>query len=422
MDTLKREKIGSEVFFNTVNDSRFKTMKITVSAYVPIDRETAAENALLCDILARSCKQYPTLELLEKKLLSLYGAVLNSFVKKEGDMQVLTFSISGLDERYAFDDTKISAELAKILCQIIFEPNVKENQFMQSDFQQSLNQLLDAMDADFNDKRVYAVSRCVEIMNGASPAGVKRYGDAESAKKATVKSLYTAWQKLLEKARFEIMYVGGTNSENAKNVFEEAFSKLTRNPVLLSTKPFKSECAIRSVTEEMELSQSKLVLGFETSVTANDKDFPAMVLLSAILGGTPSSKLFTNVREKQSLCYYCLSSYYRTKGYIIIESGVEGANLEKAKNAILAELDQLYNGNITDFEIDSAKLAIANSYKSITDTVSGIEAWYMTRLLDASIETPNETAKKIKSVTKQQLVDIAKNIHLDTIYMLKNKD
>ena len=163
-------------------------------------------------------------------------------------------------------------------------------------------------------------------------------------------------------------------------------------------------------------------MGFESAVNANDDDYVTMLLLTAILGGTPSSKLFLNVREKQSLCYYCLARHYRKKGYIIIESGVEGANLEKAKNAILNEVQELLKGNISDFEIEATKLAMMNGYRSITDTVSGIEGWYLTRILDDTIDTPEETAKKLQAVTKEQLCSIAKNIKLDTIYMLKNKD
>ena len=422
MEALNRKQIGNNVYFNSVHDSRFKTMKISVSAYVPLAKETASENAILCDILTRSCKKYNTLAVLEKKLLSLYGASLSSYVKKEGDMQVVAFSVSGLDERYAFDDTKIASELAEILCQVIFYPNIEDGKFNQTDFDQSLRQLLDTMDADFNEKRVYAVSRCVEIMNEGTPASIKRYGDAETAKKATVESLYKAWQNLLKTARFEIMYIGDTDSAEAENIFKAEFDKIEREPVDLSTTKFISAKEVKEVVDEMELSQSKLVMGFESAVNANDDDYVTMLLLTAILGGTPSSKLFLNVREKQSLCYYCLARHYRKKGYIIIESGVEGANLEKAKNAILNEVQELLKGNISDFEIEATKLAMMNGYRSITDTVSGIEGWYLTRILDDTIDTPEETAKKLQAVTKEQLCSIAKNIKLDTIYMLKNKD
>lgn len=422
MEILKREQIGSNVFFNTVNDSRFKTMKMSISAYLPLKKETASQNALLCDILTRSCKEYNTLAILEKKLLSLYGASLSSHVKKEGDLQVLTISVSGLDDRYVFDDTKISSELAEILCKIIFEPNIGNNEFTDRDFKQSLRQLLDTIDSEFNEKRIYAVSRCVEIMNANSPAGISRLGDKESAEKATSEDLYFAWQNLLKSARFEIMYVGDGDSISALNIFKNKFETIERTPEKLATEIFKSDGKVKEVIEEMELSQSKLVMGFETGVSANKDNYYTMMLLSAILGGTPSAKLFVNVREKQSLCYYCISRFYRRKGYIIVESGVEGANLEKAKSAILNEVDELVKGNITDFEIESAKLAMINGYKSITDTVSGIETWYLTRILDDKVDTPEETAEKINAVTKEQLLELAKNIKLDTVYMLKNKD
>ena len=218
------------------------------------------------------------------------------------------------------------------------------------------------------------------------------------------------------------MYVGEGDSASALKVFKNKFENIERNPEILSTETFESDGKVKEVIEEMELSQSKLVMGFETGVSADNDKYYTMMLLSAILGGTPSAKLFTNVREKQSLCYYCISRYYRRKGYIIVESGVEGANLEKAKKAILNEVKELTSGNITDFEIESAKLAMINSYKSITDTVTGIETWYLTRILDDKVDTPEETAEKIKSVTKEQLLEIAANIKLDTVYMLKNKD
>ncbi len=422
MEILKREQIGNNVFFNTVKDNRFKTMKMSVSAYLPLKKETASQNALLCDILTRSCKEYNTLAILEKKLLSLYGASLSSHIKKEGDLQVLTISISGLDDRYAFDETKISSELAEILCKIIFEPNVENEKFTERDFKQSLRQILDTMDSEFNEKRIYSVSRCLEIMNQNSPAGINRLGDKESAEKTTPEKLYHAWENLLKTARFEIMYVGEGDSASALKVFKNKFENIERNPEILSTETFESDGKVKEVIEEMELSQSKLVMGFETGVSADNDKYYTMMLLSAILGGTPSAKLFTNVREKQSLCYYCISRYYRRKGYIIVESGVEGANLEKAKKAILNEVKELTSGNITDFEIESAKLAMINSYKSITDTVTGIETWYLTRILDDKVDTPEETAEKIKSVTKEQLLEIAANIKLDTVYMLKNKD
>ncbi|MGN0453550.1 MAG: EF-P 5-aminopentanol modification-associated protein YfmF [Ruminococcus sp.] len=422
MEPLKREKIGGGVYFNSVSVSRFKTMKITVSAYVPASKDTASEYALLSDILTRSTKEYPTLSLLEKKLLSLYGAELSSEVKIFGDMQVISLTASGLDERYAFDNTAIASELSAILCGALFEPNINNGAFDSEELNQSKRQIYDSIDAEFSDKRTYSVSKCVEIMCSNSPAGVNRLGDKESVNKVTEKSLYSAWRRLLKTARFEIMYVADTDSENAKKIFSEHFNSVERKPAELETRLFTAEGNIKEVTEEMELAQSKLVMGFETGLNSEYKNYPQMMLLSAVLGGTPSSKLFMNVREKQSLCYYCISRYNRIKGYMIIESGVETANLEKARCSILEQLQQLKDGNITDFEISAAKLAMTNSFRSVGDTVSGIESWYLSRITEDKILTPEETAKQINAVTKEQLVSLAQKIKLDTVYTLKSKE
>ena len=143
--------------------------------------------------------------------------------------------------------------------------------------------------------------------------------------------------------------------------------------------------------------------------------------MCSILGGTAHSKLFNNVREKQSLCYYCASRFFRLKGIMIIESGVETADIEKAKKAILNEVEEMKKGNITDFEIESAKLAVTNSFYGITDTVTGIVNWYSTQIMDASIDTPQEAADKINAVTKEQIISAANKLQLDTIFTLKPK-
>ncbi len=171
----------------------------------------------------------------------------------------------------------------------------------------------------------------------------------------------------------------------------------------------------------MELSQSKLVMGFRTQISAGDEEAVAERLMCAVLGGTASSKLFNNVREKQSLCYYCSSAYDSIKGIMYINSGVEGENLEKAEKAILKEIDDMKNGEITDFEIEATKLAVVNSFKSSSDSVSGIENWYTGRIFNGDLETVEEVSAEVNAVTKEQIVNAANKLLLDTVYVLKNK-
>ena len=414
MNFINRNEIADGVFFTNIKDSRFKTMKISVNIVVPLSIETASENALVGGLLVRSCKKYPDFTVLSKKLSSLYGADLTSSLSKLGESQVLKISVSGLDDRYSLDDVSIAKELSELLCSVIFEPNVKDNAFIESELEQERRQLLDVIDSEFNEKRIYAMEQLIKHMCKDEVFGTKRYGTAEKIKAATAESLYRAWQNLLKTAKFEILYIGDSPADKAKEVFTKAFANIERNVATSSTDVVKNVSKEKHITEEMELSQSKLVMGFRTQISAGDEEAVAERLMCAVLGGTASSKLFNNVREKQSLCYYCSSAYDSIKGIMYINSGVEGENLEKAEKAILKEIEDMKNGEITDFEIEA-------TFKSSSDSVSGIENWYTGRIFNGDLETVEEVSAEVNAVTKEQIVNAANKLLLDTVYVLKNK-
>lgn len=421
MNSIKRNTIADGVFFNSIKDSRFKTMKISANIIVPLSEETASANALLCGVLSRSCKAYPDFTKLSKKLCSLYGANLNASVRKSGDRQILSISATGLDDRYAFAGESIAKELSMLLCSVIFEPNLNNNMFVESEVEQERRQLFDLIDSEYNDKRIYANGQLIKNMCANEVFGIKRYGTAEKIKEVTPSSLYDTWQNLLKTAIFEIMYIGDSTPDKAVEVFTEAFSKVERKPVELTNEIVRSADEIKHVTEEMDLSQSKLVIGFRTDCAVPDKEVNATRLMCAILGGTANSKLFCNVREKQSLCYYCASRYDMQKGILSVDSGVEGENLEKAEKGILKEVADMKRGEITDFEIEATKMAVINSFNSSNDTVSGIESWYSSQLLNGEFKSIEELSEEINAITKEEIIKAAQKLTLDTVYVLKNK-
>ena len=175
------------------------------------------------------------------------------------------------------------------------------------------------------------------------------------------------------------------------------------------------------MTEEIEVSQSKLVMGFRAGIALPETETRAAGLMCTILGGTATSKLFCNVREKQSLCYYCAARYDKDKGIIVIDSGVEGENIEKLEAGILKEIDDMKNGVISDFEIDSAKMAIINAYQGSNDTVGGIESWFARQLLQDGFRTIEEESALLSAVTREEIIAAANKLTLDTVYVLKNK-
>lgn len=413
-----RVEISDAVAFNSIKENRFKTMRISVTAFLPLKKETAAQNALLSLVMTRSCDKYPDFTLLSKKLSYLYGASLSSGFHKTGDVQALTFSISGIDDRYALDDEIISKELSNLLCDVVFNPFVKDGAFDSAECEQERRQLIDMIDSEFNEKRIYANQKAVSIMCADEAYGIRRYGDKESVSVLTATDLYNAWTEMLSRARFEIIFVGDCDSTNALEVFKDRFSKINRNVAKLETKVKLKADTVKYENEDMELSQSKMILGFRTAVAEPDEDTMATRLMCAVLGGTAHSKLFCNVREKLSLCYYCSSSYIRSKGIMLIESGVESDNIEKAKEAILGEIKAMQDGDITDEEIKAAKMSMANSFNSACDTVSGIDSYYLSQMLDATVYTPQEAVDKINSITKEDVIRCANKLSLDTVFTL----
>lgn len=421
MNTVNRIEIANGAFFTGIKDSRFKTMRITANLFVPLSEETASENALLFGVLSRSCKAYPDFTSLSKKLALLYGADLSVSIRKVGDRQMLSLTAAGIDDRYALGGDSVAKELSALLCNTIFEPNLNGEAFVESEVEQERRQLLDIIDSEFNDKRIYTNSQLVKNMCKDEVFGIARYGTVEKIKEVTPSSLYTAWKNLLKTAVFEIMYIGDSSPDRAMNVFKNAFSSVERQPSELPVQIVRTASEPKHITEEMELSQSKLVMGFRTDCALPDSDVIAERLMCAVLGGTASSKLFCNVREKQSLCYYCSSRYDKSKGILTVDSGVEGENIEKAEEGILKEIEDMKNGVITDFELEAAKKAVINSFNSSNDTVGGIEAWYANQIFDGEYKTIEQLSAEINAVTKEQVVSAAAKLTLDTVYVLKNK-
>ena len=421
MNPMKTVEIADGVVFNTIHDNRFKTMKLIANIYLPMKKETAASNALLCYLLVRCCKKYPDFTTLSRKLGSLYGAMLDGSVSKVGDMQCLTISVGGIDDKYALGDESVSEQLGELFCEVIFHPKVEDRRFDEEDMKQEKRQLFDMIDSEFNDKRTYALIQLMKNMCSDEVYGLRRYGSKEDIEALTTEDIYTSWLRMLSDAHFEFTFVGSSDPQKAVDVIHNSFKEIKRTPITLNNEVVRTVEAQKDVEEEMDVAQSKLEIGFRTGVAEPDSETVATRLMCAILGGTASSKLFLNVREKKSLCYYCMSRYFRLKGIMIVESGVENTNLEAAKSAILGEIEELKKGNITDFEINSAKLAIVNSFRSIVDTDTGLASWYSSQLMDSSVDTPEQAAEKINAVTKDEIVAAANKLSLDTIFTLKSR-
>lgn len=423
MTEIECRSICEGVEFLGVRDPKFKTARMSVHFLLPMQKESASENALLPFLLSRACREYPDYTKLGQRLAELYGASLSADTDKVGDVQVLSVAASGLANPYALHGEQVSEDLADLLCGVLFDPPLEEGLFREEDFEQEKRQTMELLETEKNDKRLYARQRCEEIMCAGEPYGVNRYGSKEAIQTLERSRMTQVWQNVLTHAHVQILVLGNCEIEPLYERFRQAFSALHREQLLsCETKNVKTAAAVREVQEELEVAQCKLVMGFRTEVCQPQEEVPAMRLAIAILGGTPSSKLFLNVREKQSLCYYCSASYNSMKGIMLIQSGVEPKNLEKARTEILAQLDAMKRGDFTDEEISAARLSLLNSYRSISDSLGALSGWYLTQALTGRPQTLEEAAGAIQAVTREELIQAANRITLDTVYSLTGKE
>ena len=418
MSDFVRKNICDGVAFGSITDDRFKIGRLSATLITPLDRKTAAANALLSCVLTRSCKKYPDFTALSKKLDSLYGAALYPSVRQIGDYQAVSVAVSGLEDRYALDGQSVSSELAELLCSILFDPNVENGLFNDEDIEQERRQLIENIDAEFNEKRVYAIKRCVDEMCAGEAYSIGRYGSRDEVVALKNEDVYAAWKSLLANARVELTMLGSSDPEKAYRGFESYFSGSPRviSPAEMTVKIPEQ---VKRITEKEELSQSKLVMGLRSAYFKNDRDCLANSVMSAVLGGTPTSKLFMNVREKESLCYYCVSRVDNNKGVMLIDSGVETENIDRTEESVLRQLELMKKGEITDGELEEAKLAIKNSLLSSLDSLAAMQGFYIGGVLREGQMSPAEAATAADEVSKERVIELANAVELDTVYALE---
>lgn len=420
---LKSIEIASGVIFNTIIDKRFKTNRISINFVTELKAETVTVNALIPQLLKKGfvgCENYTQLH---QKLQELYGAYIGADVQKKGDYQILSLCVTGIDDKFSLENESIIQKTADILCRMALEPITEEDGFSKQYVELEKNSLIDSIEAELNEKRIYALNNALRIMCKDEPYGLPMYGFKEKVAEITPQSAKKQYDNILKTAKIEIMFTGCGDDSSAIEVFTKAFQALDRAyspiPAIAAHPPSKD---ITEKTEIIAVSQSKMVLGFSASTTSKDILAPAMRLMVAILGGTPSAKLFLNVREKLSLCYYCAARYDIAKGIITIDSGVENQNIQKARDEILVQLDLMKSGDFTDDEISNAALSLKNAFSSVYEHASSIENFYLGQILSGLQSSPDAEKLKLDSITRQDIIDAANKVSLDTVYILTGSE
>ena len=414
----QRKVIAEGVGFSTVIDPKFKTNSIKVMFITDLREDTAAQNALAIGVMGSSNEKYRNISEITAKLNSLYGANINVGITKQGDLQKLSIGISAIGNRYALEKEDICGEVLDILTDCIFAPYVQNGGFGKEPFDFRKMDLLDSIEAEINNKRGYAILRTQRRAFEGENSAFSPYGTKETATAVTPQQAYEAYKELLKTAQVEIFYVGPEYQAEIELRMSEKFRSIERQPKeckFISFSPVKAE--VCRAEEKLDVNQCKMVMAFKSDNT----DKYAMKYMNTILGATPFSKLFLNVREKLSLCYYCASNYSYVKGALFIDSGVEEENIQKAQDEILAQIDCIRNGDFTDDELKESLLSIKNSLSGVGDTPSSYINWYYGCFVNGETLTPDEAIEKYTQVTREQIIEAAKSLKLDTVYLMKGE-
>lgn len=407
----------SKIRLLSIKTDMFKTACLTLNVLVPMGIYTA-ENTVLSSFLAHSSKKYDTLSKVSARLEELYGAALSSSISRQGENYKIQLSVTCIDDSLSFDGESVIGDSLDLLLSLLTDPLADENGFSAKQLETEIRLAVEDIESEINDKRSYALTRMLETMCADEPYGITKAEILENVKKVTPQSLLATWRDMLKNAVIQLNAIGNIDEAACTKKINDAFSFVGgRNPYTPETVFVEAAEDITEKTEELTMNQSKLVLGLRTGMTNEDDDFYARRIMTDVFGGGPYSRLFMNVREKLSLCYYCSARLVRNKGIMVIQSGIEKDNKQKVLDEINRQLEVMKNNEFTDDELEASKKAICDAYRGFNDTPDGLDVYYSLQFGNKTV-TPDEAVENFLKVTRDDVVRAAKQVTVDTVYML----
>jgi predicted Zn-dependent peptidase len=426
-NTVIEEKPNKIASFNgidiyNVRTTKFKTNSINIFFHDNLNRENAAKNALIPAVLRRGCEPFPTLQDIALYLEGQYGTAFDCGVVKKGERQILQFYTEFVADEYTGEKSNLLEKAFNLLCDIITRPVLENESFKSEYVAQEKENLRRLIEGRVNDKVQYSVDKCYEEMCRDERFGVYEYGSVSDLDAINEKNLYEHYKSFIETLPISI-YFSGNLDENQINSITGRLSTIKRTNIkkVDISNVVKEVKEVKNLTDKMNVSQAKLSMGFRTNTSSNDMDYYPLLVYNGILGGGMHSKLFQNVREKESLAYYVFSRLEKFKGLMLIGSGIESQNKQKAIDIILQQMEEMAKGNISDYEFDATIRTIETGVNSLRDSQLHIVDFYLSQAIVNTNDDFNSIIDKIKKVTKQDVINISGKIKLDTVYFLSGE-
>ncbi|MBP5426966.1 MAG: insulinase family protein [Clostridiales bacterium] len=417
--SLEKLYSGNGINIFNIKEDRFKTNSISVFFVDKLSRSTVSTNALMVSVLNRGTNKYKETLDLERRKAELYGLRLDCEGNKHGDLYIMSFQVDVIDDKFTLGKKSLIEEAFGFIRDVLLDPYIKDGKFEQKYVDTEKSNLIKMIEATINEKSEYATCRFLENMFKDEPFGVNNRGYVEDYAKITNEDLVKNYHRMISSMPMYIFVAGNVDNDMIMKS-TECFRNLKRDKIISveNTLVKKQVDKVNVVVDKMEVIQDKYIMGFRTNVDNDTKDYVSALVYNKILGGGLSSKLFKNVREKNSLCYYIFSMLDRTKGLMMISTGIEGKNRDIVRQMIMKELNNMKKGDITDFEIETAKKSIRNSYEATRDTQYGIIGVELRKELFGYKLGIEEILEMLDSVTKEDIMKVSENIVLDTEYVL----
>ena len=428
MNSITQNVNNGKWRLHAITTDKFKRANLTFRFIMPKEARRTPLTKLMLAVLLRGSEKYPTVTDINKKLDELYDVSLSLTSASFGDKCVFTVACKMLDNRFVFDgdDTDVLKETIDVVSDLMNAPLLDQNGLLLSSYVESERKIaIDAVNSLINDQAAYAAKRCSDIMFEGSVLGISSGGDVDTLSSFTARELTENIEYFKQNALVECYYIGSEQPSRVAKLIGDNFDGFTAcsvNAEYGESAFVSSRDQAKTVREPMDVSQTRIAMGFTCDTTLRDEDYFAMVLANEIFGGMSMSKLFMNVRERKSLCYYCQSSYKSATGTIRVQSGVAPRNCDVAIEEIMYQLDELKRGNVTDAEMEQAKSVVISGFTQLTDSPAATEAFLLRRLLAGVEQTREECIAAVNRVTREQIVAAANKIKLDTVYVLEGNE
>lgn len=420
---IKKQEIKSGIKLHTINTNRFKTNLVAVFLAIPITRENVTFNSVLTSVLRRGTKNMPTQEQVSKELENMYGASFDCGIDKTGDNHILKFYLESINDKFLpqTGEKMLKQSIEKLL-EIVFNPLVENGKFKEEHVEQEKNNVQRRIEGKIDNKAKYAIERCIEEMYKDQPYGLYRYGYAEDLSKINASNLYKYYQELINTCKIDI-FVSGKIDSDISNILEENENIKNLNPrepkYVQTATIRKINTQEKEVSESMDVTQGKLIIGMDINIEDEKQKYKASVY-NALLGGSATSKLFQEVREKASLAYSASSNFIRHKGNIIISCGIEIKNYDKTLGIIRKQLEDMKAGNFTDEELENSKKGIISAIKGIEDEQDTEITYYFGQELSGNEVSTKQYIEAIAQVSREDVINVANSVSINTIYFLKD--